>query len=80
MNQYGIQSIGEHYSNNYERQSRKKLLEQDIKFRKEMNETISNLERMPGYKNQIWNKITDMHNRFEEQKGQDGLRAGEIAR
>jgi len=45
-----------------------------------MHDTISNLQRMPGYKNKIWEKITDLHNQFEEQKGCEGLRAGEIAR
>jgi hypothetical protein len=45
-----------------------------------MNETILNLQRMPGYKSKIWDKVTEMHAHFEEQKGFDGLKAGEMAR
>ena len=42
-------------------QNKKKQLEYDMKFKKEMSETIENLQRMPGYKNKIWDRVTDLH-------------------
>ena len=35
---------------------------------------------MPGYKNRVWEKISNIHNQYEEEKGMQGLRAGEEAR
>ena len=35
---------------------------------------------MPAYKNKVWEKISTMHNEYEEEKGYQGLRAGEDAR
>lgn len=52
----------------------------DLEFKKEVADTISNLQRMPGYKNKIWERVTEMHNQFEEEKGFNGLKAGEMAR
>lgn len=39
-----------------------------------------NLQRNPAVKNKVWDKITGLHNQFEEEKGQRGLKAGETAR
>lgn len=35
---------------------------------------------MPAYKNKVWEKISAMHSQYEEEKGYQGLRAGEDAR
>lgn len=45
-----------------------------------MNECIGILQKMPAYKNKVWDKISAMHNEYEEEKGMQGLRAGEEAR
>lgn len=45
-----------------------------------MQQTIENLKRMPGYKNKVWEKVINMHNQYEEEKGIQGIIAGELAR
>ena len=45
-----------------------------------MYDCINILQKMPGYKNRVWEKISNMHNQYEEEKGLQGLKAGEIAR
>jgi hypothetical protein len=45
-----------------------------------MHETIENLKRMPGYKNKVWEKVMTMHNQYEEDKGIQGIIAGELDR
>ena len=80
MDQGRVGTAGFGPNSNYGRQNHKKQLEYDVEFKKEMNETISNLQRMPGFKNKIWDRVTEMHNNFEEEKGFNGLRAGEMAR
>ena len=35
---------------------------------------------MPGYKNRVWEKISNIHSQYEEEKGMQGLKAGEEAR
>ena len=45
-----------------------------------MYDCINILQKMPGYKNKVWEKISNMHNQYEEEKGLQGLRAGEEAR
>ena len=55
-------------------------LERDLQFRKDMQETITNLKRMPGFKNKVWETVTGLHNQYEQEKGEKGVRAGEVAR
>ena len=55
-------------------------LENDHEFQREMQETVENLKRMPGYKNKIWERIVDMHSTHEIAKGDRGLLAGQAAR
>jgi hypothetical protein len=55
-------------------------LERDMHFRKEMQETITNLKRMPGFKNKVWETVTGLHQQYEQEKGEKGVRAGEVAR
>ena len=45
-----------------------------------MHDCIDILQRMPGYKNKVWEKISNLHNQFEEEKGMDGINAGRVAR
>ena len=45
-----------------------------------MQETITNLKRMPGFKNKVWETVTGLHNQYEQEKGEKGVRAGEVAR
>ena len=35
---------------------------------------------MPGYKNKVWEKISNMHSQYEQDKGEQGLQAGRVAR
>ena len=35
---------------------------------------------MPGFKQKVWEKISTLHNQYEEEKGSDGIKGGEIAR
>ena len=70
------ESIFENYSN----QKKRKQLEQDTQFQQELETTLLNLERNPGMKTKVWDRITSLHNQFEEEKGQQGLKAGETAR
>jgi hypothetical protein len=35
---------------------------------------------MPGFKNKVWEKITTLNNMYEQEKGEEGIRAGEFAR
>ena len=58
---------------------RKKQLEKDINFQREMSECMENLKRMPHYKEKVWQKVVEMHNTFEEERGQQGLLAGQMA-
>jgi len=37
------------------------VLEGDPSFKKEMNDTITNLKRMPQFKNKVWDKVTSLH-------------------
>lgn len=45
-----------------EMRNQRKVLERDIKFNQEMNDAISNLKRMPGFKQKVWEKISSLHN------------------
>lgn len=45
-----------------------------------MSDCINILQKMPSYKNKVWEKISLMHNQYEEEKGMQGLRAGDEAR
>lgn len=36
-------------------------LEKDSQFQKDMYDCINILQRMPGYKNKVWEKISNMH-------------------
>ena len=55
-------------------------LQNDLEFQKEMYETVENLKRMPGFKNKIWDRIINIHEEHEVQKGIRGLDAGMAAR
>lgn len=55
-------------------------LENDIDFQRDLGETVENLKRMPGFKNKVWERIVDMHARYEQEKGERGLQAGLDAR
>ena len=59
---------------------RRATLESDADFQKELSETVENLKRMPGFKNKVWERIVDMHNHHEQEKGERGLLAGQGAR
>ena len=61
----------------FDAMQRKKQLEKDISFQKEMTECMENLKRMPAFKDKVWQKVVDMHNQFEEERGQQGLLAGQ---
>ena len=67
------------YSPN-KRINNKTVLETDQTFNKEMKETIDNLKRMPAFKNKVWNRVTELHNRIEDERGEAGIQAGEIFR
>ena len=57
---------------------RRLALETDPQFNKDLSSAIDNLKRMPRYKNKVWDKITGMHQRLEEERGHMGIEAGEI--
>ena len=39
----------------------KTALEMDHSFNREMKDTITNLKRMPGFKNKVWDRVTSLH-------------------
>ena len=52
-------------------------LERDPLFVTELDRAIDNLKRMPNYKNKVWNKVSNIHQRIEEENGNVGVAAGE---
>lgn len=56
------------------------MLEKDQEFQKDMFDCINIMQRMPNYKNKVWEKISQIHNTYEEQKGAQGMLCGELAK
>ena len=45
-----------------------------------MKECIDIMQRMPTYKNKVWEKIMQQHTEYEEAKGEHGKLMGDLAR
>ena len=59
-------------------QNRRLQLERDPTFNNEISQAIDNLKRMPQFKNRVWDRVTRIHQRIEEDRGGVGLAAGAI--
>ena len=55
-------------------------LEADSEFQKELSDTVENLKRMPVFKNRVWERIVDMQQQCERERGERGLLAGQVAK
>ena len=58
----------------------RKELDFDPTFRQEMEEVIGNIERIPGMKNHVFNKLQNCEQGWEDAKGGVGIAAGKEAR
>ena len=55
-------------------------LDFDPIFRQEMEEAIGNIERIPGMKTKVFNRLTNAEQGWEDIKGSQGIMAGREAR
>ena len=81
--QAGLENALSQLERNYSAENekpKKKELERDLTFQKEMFDCINIMQRMPAYKKKVWEKISVMHSEFEEQKGEMGIMYGDLAR
>jgi len=58
----------------------RKELDFDHSFKYEMEEAISNIDRIPGMKTKVYNKLASAEQGWEEDKGAQGIVAGREAR
>lgn len=56
------------------------MMEKSLQFQKEMYEIITNIQRNPGAKQKLFEKLQVVHAQYEEEKGRQGLLCGEEAR
>ena len=58
----------------------RKELDFDPLFRMEMEEAIGNMDKVPGMKSKVFNKLTNAEQGWEDMKGFAGIAAGRDAR
>ena len=59
---------------------KKKALGRDPSFQNEMQQCLEHMERMPGLRAKVFNQLGQMTTHWNEQKGQEGVQAGQETR